>query len=188
MSFLALRHKKTNLMRILCCVVTVYSILVSSFGCIFFRPSVIFIAYAVKDCRGAGADPSCQWVRDEVHPGQVTGLIAGATVYHRSHRFIQCANLWTVGGNPHKHLENIQQNDCNDTQRGHTLTTLSLNVNGWSEAIELPVLSAVETIVHTEENWFSMMADWCGGAAGPLMSAFCHLSLLSLSLCLSPSA
>lgn len=63
------------------------------------------------------------------------------------------------------------------------ITTLSVNVNGWSEAIELLVLPAVVTVVHTMENWFSVEAEWCGGTAGPLMSALCHLCLsFSLSL------
>lgn len=44
------------------------------------------------------------------------------------------------------------------------------------------------SVVHSRENWFSMKAEWCGGTAGPLMSALCHLSLfLSLHhLCHCP--
>lgn len=81
------------------------------------------------------------------------------------------------------------QSDWNDTWVS-AIITLSVNVNGKSEAIELLVLPAVDTVVHTTENWFSMKAEWCGGTAGPLMSALCHLSLsFSLSLhylCHSP--
>ncbi len=74
------------------------------------------------------------------------------------------------------------QSDCNDTGVS-AIITLSVNVNGRSKAIELLVLPAVDTVVHTRENWFSMKAEWCGGTAGPLMSALCHLSLsFSLSL------
>lgn len=45
------------------------------FLCIQFNhPSVILTAFPFKCLGGAGAHPSCHWVRDIVHPEQVASL------------------------------------------------------------------------------------------------------------------
>lgn len=91
-------------------------------------------------------------------------------------------------------LEHSPESQKNKVQSERIIIIMNLKRRCYYHSVSLVMAESeapeagLGSVVHSRENWFSMKAEWCGGTAGPLMSALCHLSLfLSLHhLCHCP--